>query len=241
MFTGIVEEVGRIASIRKGAHSCVLTVKASRVLEDVHLGDSIATNGVCLTVTDYTKSTFSADVMHETLNRSSLGSLRVGSPVNLERAMAANGRFGGHIVSGHIDGTGVIRSIKEDDNAVWYSISAEPDIVRLIVGKGSIAIDGISLTVASVSSTQFSVSIIPHTRAQTNLASKRVGDVVNLENDVVGKYVERLLGEAGFITLANQIKHSGNHGGKENNPYQSPTTKQNSSGITKDFLIQNGF
>lgn len=241
MFTGIVEEVGRITSVRKGPHSCVLTVKASRILEDVHLGDSIATNGVCLTVTDYTKSTFSADVMHETLNRSSLGSLRVGSPVNLERAMAANGRFGGHIVSGHIDGTGVIRSIREDDNAVWYSISAEPDIVRLIVEKGSIAIDGISLTVASVSSTQFSVSIIPHTRAETNLASKKVGDVVNLENDVVGKYVERLLGEAGFIALADQIKHSGNHGGKENGPYRSSTAKQSSSGITKDFLIQNGF
>lgn len=117
MFTGIIEEVGSVASIRKGAHSCVLTVNASRVLEDVHLGDSIATNGVCLTVTSFTSHSFSADVMHETLNRSSLGSLHIGSPVNLERAMLAGGRFGGHIVSGHIDGVGTISSIKEDDNA----------------------------------------------------------------------------------------------------------------------------
>ena len=162
MFTGIIEEVGTIASIRKGAHSCVLTVRAKTVLEDVHLGDSIATNGVCLTVTSFTRDTFSADVMHETLNRSSLGKLRVGSPVNLERAMAANGRFGGHIVSGHIDGIGTIASIKEDDNAVWYSISSSPEILRLIVEKGSIAIDGISLTVASVDSKQFSVSSSLH-------------------------------------------------------------------------------
>jgi len=251
VFTGIVEEVGQIASIRKGAHSCVLTVRAKTVLEDVHLGDSIATNGVCLTVTSFTKDTFSADVMHETLNRSSLGSLRVGSPVNLERAMAAQGRFGGHIVSGHIDGTGVIRSIKEDDNAVWYSIEASSEVLLLIVEKGSIAIDGISLTVASVSPSQFSVSIIPHTRAQTNLASKRIGDTVNLENDVVGKYVERLLGEAGFIALgkdrAQRVEETlqGIQPGKAQTPH-GQTTSQNisssvSGGITKEFLIQNGF
>ena len=260
MFTGIVEEVGQIASIRKGAHSCVLTVRASKILEDVHLGDSIATNGVCLTVTDFTGSTFSADVMHETLNRSSLGSLRVGSPVNLERAMAANGRFGGHIVSGHIDGTGIIHSIKEDDNAVWYSIGTSPEILRLIVEKGSIAIDGISLTVASVESNCFSVSIIPHTRAQTNLASKKVGDAVNLENDCLGKYVERLLGESGFISLTEEMKRCGKqtarHGGMTTghsnqilgNP-NYPTGRSGqaagsgiqTSGITKDFLIRNGF
>ena len=149
MFTGIVEEVGKVASIRKGAHSCVLTVAASKVLEDVHLGDSIATNGVCLTVTGFTRSGFSADVMHETLNRSSLGALRPGSPVNLERAMLAGGRFGGHIVSGHIDGVGTVKSIDEDDNAVWYRIGCDASILRFIVEKGSIAIDGISLTAVS--------------------------------------------------------------------------------------------
>lgn len=240
MFTGIIEEVGTIASIRKGAHSCVLTVRAKTVLEDVHLGDSIATNGVCLTVTSFTRDTFSADVMHETLNRSSLGKLRVGSPVNLERAMAANGRFGGHIVSGHIDGIGTIASIKEDDNAVWYSISSSPEILRLIVEKGSIAIDGISLTVASVDSKRFSVSIIPHTRAQTNLASKKPGDVVNLENDCIGKYVERLLGESGFISLK-QHAFQNDHQLHNSNISNRNSNTAGGSGITKDFLLENGF
>lgn len=221
MFTGIIEEVGSVASIRKGAHSCVLTVNASRVLEDVHLGDSIATNGVCLTVTSFTSHSFSADVMHETLNRSSLGSLHIGSPVNLERAMLAGGRFGGHIVSGHIDGVGTISSIKEDDNAVWYTIEAPSSILRYIIEKGSITLDGISLTVAKVTNSNFSVSIIPHTRAQTNLAPKKVGDVLNLENDLVGKYVERLMLQP---IAASQ---------------EQP--EQKSSGITKEFLSHYGF
>lgn len=221
MFTGIIEEVGSVASIRKGAHSCVLTVNASRVLEDVHLGDSIATNGVCLTVTSFTSHSFSADVMHETLNRSSLGSLHIGSPVNLERAMLAGGRFGGHIVSGHIDGVGTISSIKEDDNAVWYTVEAPSSILRYIIEKGSITLDGISLTVAKVTNSNFSVSIIPHTRVQTNLASKKVGDVLNLENDLVGKYVERL--------MLQPIDAS----------QEQP--EQKSSGITKEFLSHYGF
>lgn len=221
MFTGIIEEVGSVASIRKGAHSCVLTVNASRVLEDVHLGDSIATNGVCLTVTSFTSHSFSADVMHETLNRSSLGSLHIGSLVNLERAMLAGGRFGGHIVSGHIDGVGTISSIKEDDNAVWYTVEAPSNILRYIIEKGSITLDGISLTVAKVTNSNFSVSIIPHTRAQTNLASKKVGDVLNLENDLVGKYVERLMLQP---IAASQ---------------EQP--EQKSSGITKEFLSHYGF
>ena len=221
MFTGIIEEVGSVASIRKGAHSCVLTVNASRVLEDVHLGDSIATNGVCLTVTSFTSHSFSADVMHETLNRSSLGSLHIGSPVNLERAMLAGGRFGGHIVSGHIDGVGTISSIKEDDNAVWYTVEAPSNILRYIIEKGSITLDGIRLTVAKVTNSNFSVSIIPHTRAQTNLASKKVGDVLNLESDLVGKYVERLMLQP---IAASQ---------------EQP--EQKSSGITKEFLSHYGF
>ena len=150
MFTGIIEELGTISNISKTAASAVLTISASLVLEDVQLGDSIAVNGVCLTVTSFTATSFTADVMHETLNRSSLGALRSGSKVNLERAMSAGGRFGGHIVSGHIDGIGKITDIKKDDNAVWYTIAASPEILHYIVEKGSIAIDGISLTVAYV-------------------------------------------------------------------------------------------
>lgn len=194
MFTGIVEEVGRVQSIRREPVNAVLTIAASKVLEDVHLGDSIAVCGVCLTVTSFTSSAFTADVMHETLNRSSLGALKPGSPVNLERAMPANGRFGGHIVSGHIDGTGRITRIRPDGNAVWYTVSATPSLLRYIVEKGSIAIDGISLTVAQVTGRDFSVSIIPHTQGQTTLSARRVGDTVNLEADCIGKYVEKLLG-----------------------------------------------
>ena len=194
MFTGIVEEVGRVQSIRREPANAVLTIAASKVLEDVHLGDSIAVCGVCLTVTSFTSSAFTADVMHETLNRSSLGALKPGSPVNLERAMPANGRFGGHIVSGHIDGTGRITRIRPDGNAIWYTVSATPSLLRYIVEKGSIAIDGISLTIAQVTGRDFSVSIIPHTQGQTTLSARRVGDTVNLETDCIGKYVEKLLG-----------------------------------------------
>ncbi len=212
MFTGIIEETGTVKSIRKGAASALLTIQASVVLEDVHLGDSIAVNGVCLTVTDFTKNTFTADVMHETLNRSSLGALRPKSPVNLERAMKADGRFGGHIVAGHIDGTGTITDIKKDDNAIWYAINAPASIMRYIIEKGSIAIDGISLTVADTAKDSFRVSIIPHTAAETTLSARKTGDIVNLENDCIGKYVEKLL-----------------------QPYKPD------SGITKEFLLQHGF
>lgn len=193
MFTGIIEEVGVVDSIQKGVNSAHLTIQAAAILDDVQLGDSIAVNGVCLTVTALTASTFSADVMHETLNRSSLGRLHGGSKVNLERAMAANGRFGGHMVSGHIDGTGVISCIQRDGNAVWYTIQTDASILRYIIEKGSVAIDGISLTVATVTDEEFSVSVIPHTAANTTLSSRRNGDVVNLENDCIGKYVEKLL------------------------------------------------
>lgn len=197
MFTGIVEELGTLRGMGRGAHSVALTVGARDVLTDVSMGDSIAVNGVCLTVTSFTSNSFTADVMHETLNRSSLGGLKVGSAVNLERALAANGRFGGHIVSGHIDGTGTVQSIRKDDNSVWYTIRTVPEILRYIVEKGSIAIDGISLTVATVTKTDFSVSVIPHTAQHTNLSLRRVGDRVNLENDCIGKYVEKLLGTQG--------------------------------------------
>lgn len=193
MFTGIIEEIGEILAMKKGAESMMLTVRAQTILEDVKLGDSIAVNGVCLTVTALGKNQFKADVMHETMNRSALGKLKIGSKVNLERAMRANGRFGGHMVAGHIDGTGQITDIHRDDNAVWYTISAKPQILRYIIEKGSIAIDGISLTVAEVTEEHFAVSIIPHTLQRTTLAERGKGDIVNLENDIVGKYIEKLL------------------------------------------------
>lgn len=193
MFTGIIEELGTVTAVHKNTASAVLHIGCSKILSDIHLGDSIAVNGVCLTVTNFDEKGFSADVMHETLNRSSLGKLTPGSRVNLERAMEAGGRFGGHIVSGHIDGTGTVSKIQRDDNAVWYTINCDERLLKYIIEKGSIAIDGISLTVARLDSRSFSVSIIPHTLSETILADKKPGDIVNLENDCIGKYVERLL------------------------------------------------
>ena len=193
MFTGIVEEIGTIRAVRRGGHSSVLSIGCAAVLSDLKIGDSVAVSGVCLTATSRDDGGFTADVMHETLNRSSLGALTAGSHVNLERAMAADGRFGGHIVSGHIDGTGTIATLRKDDNAVWYTVQATPSLLRYIVEKGSVTIDGISLTVVSVEPDRFSVSIIPHTAAVTILGQKRVGDIVNLETDIIGKYVEKLL------------------------------------------------
>lgn len=194
MFTGIVEEIGTISSIQKGAKSSVLTVKAQKVLEDAHIGDSIMTNGVCLTITDLDSQTFKADVMSETLDRTALGALKNGSPLNLERALNLQTRLGGHMVSGHIDGTGVISHFRKDDNAVWVTVQADPSLLKYIIEKGSIAIDGISLTVAKVSDRDFQVSIIPHTADETTLLQHKVGDRVNLECDLIGKYVEKLLG-----------------------------------------------
>ena len=193
MFTGIVEETGTIKKIEKGTSAGRLTIEADKVLQGSKIGDSIAVNGVCLTITGMSGHLFTADVMAETIRRSNLGTLSSGSKVNLERAMAADGRFGGHIVSGHIDGTGTIVSKIEEENAVWVQISTSSAILRLIVEKGSIAIDGISLTVAKVSESDFSVSIIPHTAKETTLLNKKSGDIVNLENDIIGKYVERLI------------------------------------------------
>ena len=217
MFTGIIEEIGTVCRIERGAAGARLTIAAKTVLEDTKLGDSIATNGVCLTVVSMTSDTFSADVMAESLRRSSLGALQSGSPVNLERAMPANGRFGGHIVSGHIDGTGTIASQKREDNAVWVTVRTSTSLLRYIVEKGSIAIDGVSLTVAAVNESSFAVSIIPHTGAQTILLGKKPGETVNLECDVIGKYVEKLL-----------------------TPYTS-AEKPATSGITMEFLARNGF
>ena len=189
MFTGIIEEVGKVESVGAGC----IKVKAKTVLEGTKIGDSIAVNGVCLTVTSMTSEGFTADVMNETLSRTNLGALKKGSGVNLERAMAAGGRFGGHIVSGHVDGTGKIQKMQDDGNAVWVYISADSSILNLIIEKGSVAIDGISLTVAKVSEKDFAVSVIPHTGEETTLLSKKAGDLVNLENDVIGKYVQKLM------------------------------------------------
>ena len=207
MFTGIIEETGTIKRISISGNSGSLEIGAKTVLEGTKTGDSIAVNGVCLTVTCLTSSGFTADVMAETLRRSSLGSLSAGSSVNLERAMAADGRFGGHIVSGHIDGTGRISKMQKEENAVWVYIQAQKEILDLIVEKGSIAIDGISLTVAGVTDTEFSVSIIPHTAKETTLLSKKNGDIVNLENDIIGKYVRKMLGSA-YSGSANQSEQA---------------------------------
>jgi len=196
MFTGIVEEKGTIKAIKKGTKSSVLTIQGNVIFSDLKLGDSVAVNGVCLTVSAFTESTFMADVMFETLKRSSIGDLKAGSHVNLERAMPANGRFGGHIVSGHIDGTGTISAIKKEDNAILYTIKTPENIMKYIVEKGSIAIDGISLTIAGIGADNFTVSIIPHTAKETILSEKAIGDTVNLENDIIGKYVEKLMGYA---------------------------------------------
>ena len=175
-------------------HSGEISIRADKVLEQTKIGDSIAVNGICLTVTSLSADGFTADIMPETVSRSSMKAAAAGDRVNLERAMAADGRFGGHIVSGHIDGTGTIREMDRDENAVWVRIQAGPEILRYIVEKGSITIDGISLTVARVTGQDFSVSIIPHTGEETTLLSRREGDTVNLETDIIAKYTEKLLG-----------------------------------------------
>lgn len=193
IFTGIIEELGVVKSIAINEASGCITIKAKKVLEGTQLGDSIAVNGTCLTVTSINSDGFSADVMAETVKRTSLSQVGKGDLVNLERAMILNGRFGGHIVSGHIDGTGTITKYTKEENAIWVTIKAPDEILDLIVEKGSICIDGISLTVATVSDQDFQVSIIPHTAKETTLIHKKVGSLVNLENDIVGKYIKKLM------------------------------------------------
>ena len=194
MFTGIIEEIGKVKAIVRHANSIKLTVAAQRILEDIHVGDSICTNGVCLTVTSFDGGSYTADVMPETMSRTNFKDFRINDLVNIERAMPANGRFGGHIVSGHIDGTGVISKITRDDKAIRMKIETKPEILRYIVEKGSIAIDGISLTISEVSTFDFGVSIIEHTQTETVLTKKKIGDTVNLENDIIGKYIEKFVG-----------------------------------------------
>ncbi len=215
MFTGIVEEVGHVADLQIGEKFSRIKIYATKVLEQTQIGDSIATNGVCLTITNRTADSFEADIMGETLRKSNLGSLRRGEAVNLERAMRLESRLGGHLVSGHIDGIGEIVSMTKEKEATWMTLKASADILRYIVVKGSIAIDGVSLTIADVTAAYFKVSIIPHTQSHTILPMKKVMDKVNLEVDLIGKYVEKLLGST-------HVTHKGN-------------------GMNEDFLRKHGF
>lgn len=194
MFTGLVEELGKVKNLSRGTSSARLTVSAAKILGDIKLGDSIAVNGTCLTVVEFTDTWFTADVMPETVRRTVLRDLKSGDPVNLERTLRVGDRFGGHIVSGHIDGVGSILSKETEDNAILVKISAGPEVMRYVIKKGSVAIDGISLTVVDCEQDWFIVSLIPHTAKVTTVGLKRVGEAVNLETDVIGKYVEKMLG-----------------------------------------------
>ncbi|MEJ9149550.1 riboflavin synthase [Bacillus smithii] len=214
MFTGIVEEIGVVEQVLKGSQSLELLIRAEKIVEDVHLGDSISVNGVCLTVTSFSDTTFSADVMPETFRDTSLRQLVPGSKVNLERAMPANGRFGGHFVSGHVDGVGTIVSKQSVDNALYMTISAQPELSRYFMKKGSVAIDGTSLTIFRTENGLLTISLIPHTQEETILASKKVGDLVNIECDMLAKYVDHLM---------------------------SMGSRSSESRISLDFLKENGF
>lgn len=217
MFTGIIEELGTIEKIQQKNEAIVMTIRAIKILKDVHLGDSIAVNGVCLTVTSFTSNQFTVDLMPETVRATSLRMLQKGSKVNLERAMAANGRFGGHFVSGHVDGIGTIVKKEPLDNAVYYEIEIPETLRPYILLKGSVAIDGTSLTIFKVTDKTFTVSIIPHTLSETIIGSKGPGDIVNIECDMLAKYIEQFL----------------------NVRFQGENNKQ--SAITTDFLKENGF
>lgn len=248
MFTGIIEETGTLLSNSPGN----LRIRAKKVLEGTKIGDSIAVNGVCLTVTRMTSEEFTADVMPQTLRMTDLGSLKPGTPVNLERAMAADGRFGGHIVSGHIDGIGTIGAVKEEQNAVWVEVKADKEIMTGIVEKGSIAIDGVSLTVARLEEGCFWVSLIPHTRKETNMATWQPGKTVNLENDMIGKYVKRLLGLSAQDTIPTEKGQNACRTGAsemQNKCRTGVSEMQNKcrtgilegTGVTMDFLSRTGF
>jgi riboflavin synthase len=213
-FTGIVEAIGTIKGVRKGEKSISLVIESAGILEGTLIGDSISVNGVCLTVTAIKGSSFDADVMPETMRATNLGLLKPGDQVNLERALSPMRRFGGHIVSGHIDGKGRIIDIQKEDNAVWITIEAGSEILRYIIHKGSIAVDGISLTVQYVDDNVFKIAVIPHTRDYTTLPERKIGYFVNLECDIIGKYIEKLIGR------------------EKNNTRNS---------ITMEYLLENGF
>lgn len=217
MFTGIVEELGRLRKIQKGADSARLTIEGVVVLQDVKLGDSIAVNGICLTVTEFNERFFSVDVMAETLRKTNLEELKPGDPVNLERALRVGDRLGGHIVSGHIDGVGQISGQRREDIAVLTEITAPAEVMRYVIKKGSVTIDGISLTVVDRTDSTFMVSLIPHTAKMTTLGYKKAGDRVNLESDIIGKYVEQLMG------------------------LKPPAKSGEKTGLTMEYLVEKGF
>ncbi len=217
MFTGIAEELGKIKSMDFAARSVKITIEAKKVLVGLKIGDSIAVNGTCLTVVNFTQHTFMADVMPETVKSTVLSQLKNGSVVNLEPALMLTSRLGGHMVSGHIDGLGTITGIEKDDNAIVFTVDVKENIAKYIVKKGSVAVDGISLTVVDCTSHCFRISLIPHTAEVTAFGIKKIGDIVNIETDIVGKYIER------FLTYQEDTK-------------SSPETK-----ITTDFLQKYGF
>ncbi|MFX3623899.1 MAG: riboflavin synthase [Ectobacillus sp.] len=213
MFTGIIEEIGTIQQIKQTGQAMELAIWATRILSDVQLGDSIAVNGVCLTVTSFTRSSFTVDVMPETFQATSLRLLQRGSSVNLERAMGAGGRFGGHFVSGHVDGIGKIVEKKRSHNAVYYRIELPAHLLRYCILKGSIAIDGTSLTIFGLDEATITISLIPHTMDYSIVGQKKAGDIVNIECDMIGKYIERFMQQ------------------------QQPRA----GGLTESFLQENGF
>ena len=214
MFTGIVEEMGLIRSLANGQSSAALTVEAARVLDGIRLGDSIAVNGACLTVTGFSAGSFTVDVMHETLRKTNLGRLQAGSRVNLERAMALGDRLGGHLVAGHVDAAGVILSLQEKGIATEMWVSVPGELEQYLIPQGSVALDGVSLTIADLKEGALMVGLIPHTRETTTLGGKKTGDLLNIEADLLGKYVSSLLQRAGV---------------------------QEQKGITMDSLLENGF
>lgn len=225
MFTGLVEEVGRMNSVSRKGEAMALEISADLITDGLKLGDSISVNGVCLTATTFQRNKFTVDVMPQTYRNTNLKDLKPGSRVNLERAMLAGGRFGGHIVQGHVDGVGTITGSKRDHNAVMYEIApADPSLFKYIISKGSITVDGISLTVVEVTGRGFSISIIPHTLSETLFAYKNTGDTVNLECDVLGKYVDHLL----------KYGNARDDGGSKAN-------STSSSGMDMSFLVENGF
>lgn len=243
MFTGIVEETGTIKFISSAGSSGRIAIQARKVLEGTKTGDSIAVNGICLTVTSLRPDSFTADFMAETMRRSSLKELRAGQLVNLERAMAADGRFGGHLVTGHIDGTGIIRAFVKEENAVWITVQAPENILRLVVEKGSVCIDGVSLTVAAVLEDAFQVSVIPHTASETALLRKKPGELVNLENDIIGKYIEKLIClEKRPGERRKKEKRKTEREENRTEPEESRTEGEvkASHGITMQFLEENG-
>ena len=199
MFSGIVEEMGAVQAIEKNLRGAKFSILASEILHDLSVGDSVSVSGACLTATVIEDNSFFVDVSTETLNCTTFDTITVGTPLNLERAMKLNARMSGHLVTGHVDGVGTLRVREQDGNAIYVTVEASEDIMRYCVSKGSITMDGISLTINSVTEHSFSVAIIPHTAKVTTIGLKQVGDVVNLETDLIGKYVERLLQASGTL------------------------------------------